>query len=243
MNIEITIPVLDEQDTLEKQIKRIDEYLEYNFAGEKISIIIADNGSIDRTESIANQLSCEIQRISYIKIDKKGVGRALKRSWSMSQANIVGYMDLDLATDLSYLKPALSALIEDKADVVTGSRLAKEAIVNGRKTIRKIASTILNLILRIVFLSKFTDGMCGFKFLKRSHVERLINNGATSDGWFFATELLVVAEHLGMKVYDLPVKWTDDPNSKVKIINLSLEYLKSIALLKKKLNDPRAKYE
>jgi glycosyltransferase len=77
--------------------------------------------------------------------------------------------------------------------------------------------------------------MCGFKFLKRDILEVLIENGADNNGWFFSTELLVVADYKKFKILDLPIRWTDDPSSKVKIIKLSIEYLKAIFNLKKRL--------
>lgn len=236
MTIEITIPVLNEQDTLAEKIHQVDQFLSAEFPKEEVGLVIADNGSTDKTEEIGNQLSSAFDRVKYLRLSERGVGRALKASWTQSQADIVGYMDLDLATDLSYLRPALDALTNDEADVVTGSRLAKGSVVVGRKFVRKVTSIGLNLLVRLVFSTTFSDGMCGFKFLKRAEVEKLIQNGARSDGWFFATELLIVAEHLGLRIKDLPVHWTDDPDSKVRIMKLSLEYIRAIKTLKKFLN-------
>ncbi len=236
MKIEITIPVLNEQKTIVEKVMEVDRFLSVEFPEESISLVIVDNGSTDQTEAIASELSATLDRVQYIRLSERGVGMALKASWTRSQADIVGYMDLDLATDLSYLRPALSALICDEADIVTGSRLANGSTVIGRKFIRKLTSIGLNFLIKMVFSTTFTDGMCGFKFLKRTEVEKLIENGARSDGWFFATELLIVAEYLGRRVQDLPVRWTDDPDSKVRIIRLSLEYIRAMKTLKKTLN-------
>lgn len=239
--IEITIPVLNEEATLNEKVNEIDRFLCDQIPSLKIKLIIADNGSTDRTAEIARKLASQIDRVEYFVLPEKGVGRALKASWKKSKATIVGYMDLDLATDLAYLPMALEQLVNNEADVVTGTRLHKDSVVVGRPPIRKITSYSLNLILKLVFSVRFTDGMCGFKFLKRTHIESLIDNGATSNGWFFATEILIVAEHLGLSIYDLPVKWTDDPNSKVKILKLSLEYLSAIRRLKRHLAEDTVK--
>jgi len=235
MNIEITIPVLNEEATLYNQIKKVDHFLDENLYDFKVDILIADNGSSDQTRYIAEQLAEEIPRVKYKRLEEKGVGRALKASWKNSEADIVGYMDLDLATDLKHLKPALNRLIQSDADIVTGTRLAKGSSVSGRKPVRKITSLGLNSLIKVFFRVKFTDGMCGFKFIKREHVNRIIECGAQSDGWFFATELLIVGEHLNLKVHDLPVNWRDDPSSKVKIITLAMEYLRAMVSLRKKL--------
>jgi hypothetical protein len=81
--------------------------------------------------------------------------------------------------------------------------------------------------------------MCGFKFLQRNILDSLMKTGAQSDGWFFATEILITGEHLKYRVLDLPVTWTDDPNSKVKVIKLTIEYLKAMFSLRQRLNNTK----
>lgn len=234
--IEITIPVLNEETTLAAQVRKVLQFIakELNDLG-SITLVIADNGSTDATQAIAQQLAAEHQNLTYLRLKERGVGRALKASWGASEATIVGYMDLDLATDLRYLRPALEKLCTDQADLVTGSRLAPGAQVIGRSAVRNLTSRGFNLIVKNVFRVSFSDGMCGFKFLQRKHLIELQHAGAISDGWFFATELLVAGEYLGYRVYDLPVEWTDDPNSKVNITKLTLEYLKAIQQLRRRL--------
>lgn len=237
MKVEITIPVLNEEETLEHQVKAVLNFFadsglskEYDMA-----LVIADNGSNDSTQAIGEQLSSHHDCVKYLRLEQRGVGLALKASWTQSSADIVGYMDLDLATDLKHLPSAINKLSSEDVQVVTGSRLAKGAKVIGRSALRSFTSRVFNLLVQAWFRSSFSDGMCGFKFLKRDCLSRVQDNGAVSDGWFFATELLVVADALGYKVYDLPVEWTDDPNSKVKITKLTIEYLKAMRLLKDEL--------
>lgn len=237
MKIEITIPVLNEESSITAKINELNLYIKKNLAqfGD-FKIIIADNGSVDGTKIKAEALSRELTGIEYIRLERKGVGLALKASWIKSNADIIGYMDLDLATDLKYLGPALSKLISTDADIVTGSRLKAGAKVIGRSPLRNFISMFFNKIIKIVFETSFSDGMCGFKFLRKNILGNLISNGARNDGWFFATEILIVSEYLDYKVYDLPVTWTDDPCSKVKIFKLSIEYIRQIVLLKRFLS-------
>ena len=167
-----------------------------------------------------------------MRLAEKGVGLALKRGWETSEADILGYMDLDLATDLSHLPEAIAAISQRQYDICYGTRLHPDARVIGRSLKREIVSRIFNSVLRLYLGVKFSDGMCGFKFLRRAILPELRINGAVSNGWFFSTELLVVAERLGFTLYELPVHWTDDDSSKVKIMSLSLEYLKAMRRLK-----------
>jgi glycosyltransferase involved in cell wall biosynthesis len=235
-SIEITIPILNEECTLDEQVRKAHQYIQSNLIDlGTITIILADNGSTDSTPDIARSLQLELPGVQYLRLEQRGVGRALKASWSQSKADIVGYMDLDIATDLRYLRPALEKLCADQADIVTGSRLAKGSRVIGRSLLRNFTSRALNFILKIVFRISFSDGMCGFKFLKRSCIVNLQNAGAVSDGWFFATEILIAGEYLGYRIFDLAVEWRDDPNSKVKIGKLAIEYLNAMRVLRRRL--------
>ena len=234
--VEITIPVLNEAHTLDRQIRHVDaflkESLDHQFC---ISIIIGDNGSTDATEAIGRALASDLERVEYLQVGKRGVGLALHASWSRSQADIIGYMDLDLATNLRHLREALEPLAEDRADLVVGSRLLPGSKVVGRTAKRAIVSRVFNFMLKTYLGVKFSDGMCGFKFLQRTHYEKLRTLGARSDGWFFSTELLAGAEHLRLRLVELPVEWTDDPDTKAKIGPLAVEYIKAMRTLKAKL--------
>ena len=234
--LEITIPVLDEEQTLDRQVRKAIQFIQNEISHPfKIGLVIADNGSTDRTSEIASELCREFSQIRYIRLDERGVGRALKASWESSDADIVGYMDLDLATDLSSLNDVLNIFTNDRADFITGTRLHRDSRVIGRSILRTFTSRLFNMIVRFYMGTNFSDGMCGFKFLKRIYYNKLRDLGSNSDGWIFATEILICAEKYGLIVFDLPVMWTDDPNSKVNIVKLSMEYLKALANLKKKL--------
>lgn len=236
MTFDVTIPVLNEEATLEKQIRQLYFFLSQNFPNkEDWKIIIADNGSIDNTRQIALKLANEFPEIQLVAVPERGVGLALKTSWSQSQADIVGYMDLDLATDLKHFPEAYRAIVVEGCDLVYGSRLHKSAEVVGRTLKREITSRVFNWMLRIYLGTRFSDGMCGFKWLRREHVPLLMAKGAVSNGWFFSTELLAVAEWHGLKMCELPVKWTDDTTeSKVNIPRLARQYIRAMMVLKQR---------
>ena len=233
MEIEITIPVLNEQETLVGQVQKAKGFIQENLVElGTIRLVIADNGSTDQTAKIGKRLSEGDANIEFLQVPRPGVGLALKTSWFQSEADIVGYMDLDLATDLIHLRQALEPLIFDKADVVTGSRLLPGSKVVGRSLKRAITSRAFNYIMRAYLGARFSDGMCGFKFLQRRHLSAILEDGAVSDGWFFSSELLMCSQHLGLRVLDMPVSWTDDPNSKAKIGKLTVQYLSAMRRLK-----------
>lgn len=232
-SIEITIPVLNEEDTIDRQVRIAREYIDANLTDlGQIDLVIADNGSDDGTQAICEGLVQELSGVRYLRLGERGVGLALKASWGQSEADIIGYMDLDLATDLVHLREALAPLVKDEADIVTGSRLLPQSKVVNRSPVRAFVSRVFNAMLSAYLQVRFSDGMCGFKFLQRRHLADLRELGAKSDGWFFATELLVCAEASSLRLLDLPVTWTDDPNSKAKIGKLAIEYMKAMRALR-----------
>ncbi|MBI1226782.1 MAG: glycosyltransferase [Bacteroidetes bacterium] len=236
MTFDVTIPVLNEAATLERQVLFLHDFLKKNYPeNRQWQIVIADNGSTDQTFEIAEQLHKKHPEIIPLRVPRKGVGLALKTSWSQSKADIVGYMDLDLATDLPHFLEAFDALANQGYDIVYGTRLHPKSKVIGRTVKREITSRVFNFILKTYLGVGFSDGMCGFKWLRREVYQPLNAAGAVSDGWFFSTELLTIAEWKHLKTLELPVKWTDDvTSSRVKIGPLAKQYLAAMKVLKGK---------
>lgn len=238
--VDIAIPILNEESTLDRQVRKAAKFLQEPWAAPyDIRLVIADNGSTDQSPVIGRKLSQEIDLVAYDRVPKPGIGRALKHVWLDSQADIVGYMDLDLATDLGHLVDALALIADDRADIVNGSRLMAGSIVANRSVTREVVSRVFNIMVRHYFWTDFTDAMCGFKFLHRRHVRQLTTMGADNDRWFFGAELLVCAHNAGLRLVELPIYWTDDSNSKVKVFQLALENIGAMRRLKRRLNTRR----
>lgn len=236
MTFDVTIPVLNEEATLKAQVLTLLDFLKKNFPRTgQWRIVIADNGSTDQTFALAEELHQLHPEIVPLQVPRKGVGLALKTSWSQSQADMVGYMDLDLATDLPHFFEAYDAIANGGYAIVYGTRLHKKSKVIGRTLKREITSRVFNFILKAYLGVKFSDGMCGFKWLRRDIYQPLHEAGAVSDGWFFSTELLTIAEWKKLKIKELPVKWTDDvTSSRVKIGPLAKQYLAAMKVLKQR---------
>ena len=236
MTFDVTIPVLNEEETLDRQVRILHDFLSEHFPTPgQWRIVIADNGSTNNTRHIAAALGDELTEVHLVRVPEKGVGLALKTSWQASTADMVGYMDLDLATDLKHFIQAYNALNTEGFDLVYATRLHRKSKVIGRTLKREITSRIFNLILKLYLGVKFSDGMCGFKWLRREHLPALMAGGAESNGWFFSTELLTVAEWKGLKMCELPVIWRDDTTSSwVNIRRLAMQYLRAMKVLKEK---------
>lgn len=234
-SIDIVIPVLDESRTIESQITKLQRFLEEERELKlDYQITIADNGSVDRTLEIANELASKFQNIRVVSVGKRGVGLALKTAWQSSQCNYIGYMDLDFSSDLRHLIDVENLFLQNY-DCIFGSRLLPKSKVLGRSFKRTVISKVFNAVIRIVFSSTLSDGMCGFKFLKREKLIGIIQSGANCDGWFFCTEITVSAQLAGYKIVEIPVNWRDDQESKVHIPSLTLEYVRDILRFKKRI--------
>ncbi|TSE00344.1 glycosyltransferase [Skermania sp. ID1734] len=220
--VEVVIPVYNEEDDLERCVRRLHGYLSATVPY-RWRITVADNASTDSTLDVAQRLTREFDNVAVRHLDLKGRGRALKTVWLESDADVVAYMDVDLSTDLAAFMPLIAPLFSGHSDVAIGSRLARSSrVVRGAK--REFISRSYNRILRTSLHARFSDAQCGFKAL-RTDVARRILPLVEDTGWFFDTELLVLAERAGLRIHEVPVDWVDDPNSSVDIIDTAIKDL------------------
>lgn len=216
LSVEIAVPVYNEEKELEENILTLYNFCEKNLKDYDWHLTIADNASNDNTPIIGTKIAKEYQKIDYFRLDQKGRGRAVKRTWAQSACDLCVYMDLDLSTDLAHLLKILKSL-EDGYDIVIGSRLAKGAKVEGRTFLREFISRSLNFFfIQFFFHTHFTDAQCGFKGVNKRVVDNLIPKILDND-WFFDGELLIIAEKAGYKIYEEPVHWVDNPGSTVRL--------------------------
>jgi glycosyltransferase involved in cell wall biosynthesis len=228
MDVEIVVPVYNEQAGLEHSIRSLHRYLRSEFPF-SWRIVIADNASTDDTPTIAAALAREMRGVEVLRLDRKGRGLALRWAWSRSDARVVCYMDVDLSTDLRGLLPIVAPLLSGHSDVAIGSRLARGArVVRGPK--RELISRSYNLILRGTLRARFSDAQCGFKAVRGEVVPALLRD-VRDDGWFFDTELLVLAQRRGLRIHEVPVDWVDDPDSRVDIVRTAIDDLRGVARL------------
>lgn len=221
--LDIVIPVYNEERDVAACVRRLHQFL-LDEVPYRARIVVADNASTDRTLSVARQLAEELSDVEVMHLDAKGRGGALAAAWASSPAEVVAYMDVDLSTHLSALMPLVAPLVSGHSDIAIGSRLAASSrVVRGIK--REVVSRGYNLLLRGLLGARFSDAQCGFKALRADVARRLLPLVADT-GWFFDTELLVLAEKAGLRIHEVPVDWIDDPDSRVDILATAIEDLK-----------------
>lgn len=225
--VDVVIPVYNEERALGPSVAKLREFLIAN-CSYRWRIMVADNASKDRTLEIARELSTSHPgEVTYIHLEAKGRGRALKAAWQASDADVVSYMDVDLSTNLRHFMPMIEPLARGEYHVATGSRLMRGARVT-RQLKREIISRCYNLIVKIMFPSRrFSDAQCGFKALSRKAVQALIPS-IVDNNWFFDSELLLRAEQCGYRVWEVPVEWVEDLDTRVKIVSTAMEDLKGL---------------
>ena len=228
LQVDIVVPVRNEERDLGPSIRRLTGFLRESFPF-TARVTIADNGSTDATWAIADRLAQELPQVRAVRMELPGRGRALRAIWSQSEAEVLAYMDVDLSTDLNALLPLVAPLLSGHSDLAIGTRLARGSrVIRGPK--RELISRGYNLLLRTLMGARFSDAQCGFKAIRRDQAQVLLP--LTQDtGWFFDTELLVLAERAGLRIHEIPVDWIDDLDSRVDIIATALADLRGMARL------------
>ena len=230
--VRLVIPCLNEVAQLEWSVTTCREYLGKNFPY-RWEVFVADNGSTDGTAELAKALSERWSDVGYFTIPKRGRGRALRKAWTECDADIVAYTDVDLSTELEALEKLARAIHEGGCDIATGSRLLPDSRIQ-RGVKREVISRCYNLMIKLVLFTHFSDAQCGFKAVSRRVVDEIVPL-IEDEAWFFDTELLVLGEKRGYKIADVPVKWIDDDDSRVKIVSTAWEDIKGVWRVRRKL--------
>ena len=230
LRLEVVIPVYNEEKDLPRSIATLHDFLQEN-CGYDWCIVIADNASIDNTPQVSRELAAKHERVRYLRLPHKGRGRALRHAWLTSEADIVSYMDVDLSTDLSCFMPMIDKLAQGEAEIAIGSRYQKSAQVQ-RGFKREFFSRAYIAMIKMFFGCGFSDAQCGFKAATRDAVQTLVPL-IENQGWFFDAELLLLAEHYGFPIFEMPVIWNDDPDSRVKLAQTVSEHF--IGLMRMRL--------
>src|SRR4051794_12463882 len=226
--VEIVVPVYNEERALAASIRRLHDHLASGFPF-TWRIVIADNASTDSTLTVARRLARALPGVSILHLPEKGRGRALRAAWSATDAEVACYMDVDLSTDLRALLPLVAPLMSGHSQLAIGTRLAPGSRVE-RGAKRELISRAYNHILHATLRARFSDAQCGFKAARADALHELLPD-VRDQAWFFDTELLVLAQRRGLRVHEVPVDWIDDPDSRVAIVPTALADLRGVARL------------
>ena len=204
--VSVVLPAHNEAGKIEAAVRQTKQALAVITAA--YEVLIAEDGSTDGTADLARRIAAEDPSVRHIHNGERlGRGKALNRAFKSARGDILMYMDVDLSTDLSYVKPLINAIRVERYDFATGSRLMKESDVK-RSFKRHILSTAFNFLVRVILRSKLRDHQCGFKSFRKEALMRIVDE-IEDEHWFWDTELLVRAQRRGYRVKEIPVTWTD----------------------------------
>ncbi|MCP5519549.1 MAG: glycosyltransferase [Verrucomicrobiales bacterium] len=228
MLINVTLPVHNEEAQLAASVRKVVEALRTaglprHRGAEDVTweVVVAENGSSDATEEIGETVVKEFAHEGAVKVllrhrSQPGRGGALKEAWCRSEGEILSYMDVDLSTDLASVPSLLAPLLADEADLVIGSRLSVGAKTQ-RSWKREVLSRGYNVLLHGVLRLPVRDAQCGFKAISRAAATQLLPQ-VEDEGWFFDTELLWRAHRAGLRIVEIPVRWVEDRDTRVRLL-------------------------
>ena len=231
VSLDVVLPVLNEEKALPATVGTLCDFLSRCLSEYDWRVVIADNGSTDDTQAIGTQLADELPGVGYTRLEERGRGVALRTAWLASSADIVAFMDVDLSADLGAFPQLVAAVEGEEYEIAIGSRFKKGSKVSGRSGNRELLARSYSLLFRVLFFAGFHDAQCGFKALSRRAADELLPL-VRSSGWFFDTELLLLAEKNGYRIKELPVIWTDDPDSRVGVLSTGAELMRGLLRLR-----------
>lgn len=234
MTITIVIPAYNEEGVLKETLEKLFSFLDGEWRGnETVRVVVADNGSTDATAPMVKTMQAQEKRLTLFSVPERGKGNAVFSAWRQFPADYSIFFDADLATDL-FVLPELVRALREGADIAVASRFAPGAIVL-RSLLRHTFSRILQAMLWVVFRLQVRDAPCGMKAVTRAVVATLVPL-VRDRAWFFDTELLVRAERKGLRIAEVPARWSDAADkkraSRVGVVRVAWHYCKAIALLR-----------
>jgi len=218
--LSVVIPAYNEAEGIQAALEQVAAYFRSRaLAGE---IVVVDDGSTDGTAGLAGQASVPVAVRVLVNEQNRGKGYSVRRGILSAQGRYVGFTDADMATPIDQLDKVREAL-ESGAEVVIGSRaLPDSQIARHQPWWREYAGRLFGGFVRTVLLPGIPDSQCGFKFFSAAAAQAIFTRQRLA-GWAFDVELLYIARRLGYNIVQVPVRWIDEPHSRVRMLRDGLK--------------------
>lgn len=232
-SLSIVLPAYNEEEELSKTVSTIRNWAE----NEKepgirdVEIIIVEDGCTDNTPDISADLAEQYENVTHLHFEERlGKGKAITNGFASAESEILCFMDVDRATNLSCLNALIAPIQDGTADVAIGSRYIEDSETDRSRT-RDVLSKGYNRLTSSLLGTGVTDHQCGFKAVSND-VFHAIENNIVADRWFWDTEFLYTAQQHGYRIKEVPVRWTADNDSEVTITTVGVELLRGVTRLK-----------
>lgn len=235
--LELFVPILNEEDELEDNIIRLLNHFKTlfdNSISPLSKVVVVDNGSTDNSVAIMLKLLSLNPSLGLVTTSIRGKGHAVKIGFLQSEADLVGFVDLDLSPDITRIASFVDEIVDKNYDFVIASRYMPGSIVS-RGWLRSFTSRVYRIIFKYYLGLRVSDANCGLKIGKRKELN-LAFNKVESKGWFFDVELLHYAMKNRLAVKEMPITWVDDDDSRVNLVRATLETLDLILKFKKRIS-------
>ena len=230
MKVSLVIPAYNEERRLRPTLEAYESHLTSRY-GTDAEIIVAVNGSRDRTADVATEFAATHANVVVLVEPKKvGKGGAILQGFQKARGDIVGFVDADGST----MPDAFQDLIDHLGDagVIIASRWIPGAVVSPKQPLkRRIASRIFNALVRGLFKVPITDTQCGAKVLSREALDIVLPRiGVTR--WAFDVDLLFQVRRAGFKIVERSTVWRDIGGSQLRVVQASIEMFVAIVRLR-----------
>jgi dolichyl-phosphate beta-glucosyltransferase len=217
--LSVVIPVHNEADHISGLLEAFSV-----FTG--LELIVAEDASTDGTQNIVQEFAARNKNVVLSSCDTlTGKGAAVKRGLKLAKGDVLGFIDGDESIHPKELM-RVAATIDDGADLAVGSRdLRNSVIVRPQPLSRRVSGSIYSLLARALLDTHIKDFQCGCKVFRRDVWNSLT---LTCDGFAFDTELIAKAHEKGFVIIEVPITWSNQSNSKVRISRDVLPMLKCI---------------
>ncbi len=223
--LSLVIPVYNEEAILEASVEELCDALDEH--GLRYEIILAENGSRDRTVELGQQLSERRPQVTMLSYPEPNYGGALREGIYRARGRFVICEEIDLC-DVDFHLRALELLRADAADVVIGSK-AMQGAEDTRPLSRRVATRVYNRVLRVTLGFSGTDTH-GLKALRRDAVLSVAARCVVEHD-VFASELVIRAERSGLRVRELPVTVEEKRAPSIHLVRRVPRVLRNLAQL------------
>lgn len=232
MRISIVVPMYNESSIIADTAKALYAYMNENYKDD-FEIIFADDGSKDGSADIVKNLELPFVRVEGYE-NNQGKGCAVRHGVLASCGDVVIFTDADLAYGLDVIKEGIEILESGSHELLVASRAKHPDGYEGYTPIRKLASKTYIKVLNIFGGIKISDAQCGFKGFV-GDVGRKIFSYCQTNNFAFDLELILIAQKMGLKIYELPAKIINHRESKVNVIKDAVRMMKEISKIKKRI--------
>jgi dolichyl-phosphate beta-glucosyltransferase len=213
--ISIVIPVFNEENRIYSTLERIVQYVKQEW--KYFEIIIVNDGSTDKTNSVLQEISNNFKNIRIISFNEnRGKGFAISKGVISANGDFILTTDADLSCPIEELKK-LFLFLHKGFDIVISSRALEDSnIIVSQPYYRKCMGKIFNMLVRFLVINKFKDTQCGFKLFKKE-AAKTVFGASRINGFCYDVETLFLASKMKFRVIEVPVQWLNSPSSRVRL--------------------------